>query len=60
MRPRRRLLIGLILVIAILDIIIPGQLPRWAIFTSVFIPLFIQGARQSRGERALSCGDTRS
>jgi aminobenzoyl-glutamate transport protein len=36
------LLIGFVVVIAILDIIIPGLLPRWAIFAPVFIPLFIR------------------
>ncbi len=36
------LLVGFILVIALLDIIIPGMLPKWAIFAPVFIPLFIR------------------
>ncbi len=36
------LLVGFILVIALLDIIIPGSLPKWAIFAPVFIPLFIR------------------
>jgi aminobenzoyl-glutamate transport protein len=36
------LLIGFILVIAVLDIIIPGLLPKWAIFAPVFIPLFMR------------------
>ena len=36
------LLIGFILVIALLDIIIPGSLPKWAIFAPVFVPLFMQ------------------
>ena len=36
------LLVGFILVIALLDIIIPGLLPKWAIFAPVFIPLFIR------------------
>jgi aminobenzoyl-glutamate transport protein len=31
-----------VIVIAILDIIIPGLLPKWAIFAPVFIPLFIR------------------
>ena len=34
------LLIGLILVILLLDIIIPGVVPKWAIFAPVFIPIF--------------------
>lgn len=36
------LLIGMIFVIALLDIIITGSLPKWAIFAPVFIPLFIR------------------
>jgi aminobenzoyl-glutamate transport protein len=36
------LLIAFILVIALLDIIIPGLLPKWAIFAPVFIPLFMR------------------
>jgi aminobenzoyl-glutamate transport protein len=36
------LLIGFILVIALLDIIIPGSLPKWAIFAPIFVPLFIR------------------
>ncbi len=35
------LLVGFILVIALLDIIMPGALPKWAIFAPIFIPLFI-------------------
>ena len=35
------LLIGFILVIALLDIIMPGALPKWAIFAPIFVPLFI-------------------
>ena len=36
------LLIGFILVIMVLDIIIPGSLPKWAIFAPIFVPLFIR------------------
>ena len=36
------LLVGLILVTAILDIIIPGVIPKWAIFAPIFIPLFLR------------------
>lgn len=36
------LLIGFILVIFLLDIIIPGVLPKWAIFAPIFIPLFLE------------------
>jgi aminobenzoyl-glutamate transport protein len=36
------LLILFILVIALLDIIIPGVVPKWAIFAPIFIPLFLR------------------
>ncbi|KXK22969.1 MAG: p-aminobenzoyl-glutamate transport protein [Chloroflexi bacterium OLB15] len=36
------LMIGMILVIMLLDIIIPGSLPKWAIFAPIFVPLFIR------------------
>jgi aminobenzoyl-glutamate transport protein len=36
------LLIGFVVVTAILDLIIPGVLPKWAIFAPVFIPLFMR------------------
>ena len=36
------LLIGLIVVIMLLDIIIPGSLPKWAIFAPIFVPLFMR------------------
>lgn len=36
------LLIGFILVITLLDLIIPGSMPKWAIFAPVFVPLFVQ------------------
>jgi aminobenzoyl-glutamate transport protein len=36
------LLIGMILVITLLDLIIPGSMPKWAIFAPVFVPLFVQ------------------
>ena len=35
------LLIGFILVITLLNLIIPGVLPKWAIFAPIFVPLFI-------------------
>ncbi len=35
------LLVGFILVIALLNLIIPGVLPKWAIFAPIFVPLFI-------------------
>lgn len=36
------LLIGLILVIFLLDFVIPGAMPKWAIFAPIFVPLFIR------------------
>lgn len=36
------LLIGFILVIVVLDLIIPGSLPKWAIFAPIFVPLFLR------------------
>ncbi|WP_203910282.1 AbgT family transporter [Rhizocola hellebori] len=36
------LLVGFILVTLILDIIIPGVIPKWAIFAPVFVPLFLR------------------
>lgn len=34
------LLIGFILVIMVLDVIMPGLIPKWAIFAPIFVPLF--------------------
>lgn len=36
------LLLGFIIVILILDVIIPGALPKWAIFAPIFVPLFLR------------------
>lgn len=36
------LLIGFILAIMLLDIIIPGAMPKWAIFAPVFVPIFMR------------------
>jgi aminobenzoyl-glutamate transport protein len=36
------LLIGFILVIVLLDFIMPGSVPKWAIFAPIFVPLFIR------------------
>ena len=36
------LLIGMIVVVMLLDIIIPGIIPKWAIFAPIFVPLFVQ------------------
>jgi aminobenzoyl-glutamate transport protein len=40
--PAIPLLIGFVLVIVLLDFIMPGSLPKWAIFAPIFVPLFIQ------------------
>lgn len=36
------LLIGFMVVIVLLDFIMPGSLPKWAIFAPIFVPLFIR------------------
>jgi aminobenzoyl-glutamate transport protein len=36
------LLVGFVIVTALLDIIIPGVIPKWAIFAPIFIPLFLR------------------
>lgn len=36
------LLVGFISVIFVLDFIIPGVIPKWAIFAPVFIPIFVR------------------
>ncbi|MEU7902957.1 AbgT family transporter [Actinoplanes sp. NPDC049118] len=36
------LLIGFILVTLVLDVIIPGVIPKWAIFAPIFVPLFLR------------------
>jgi aminobenzoyl-glutamate transport protein len=38
--PALPLLVGFILVIVLLNLIIPGVVPKWAIFAPVFIPIF--------------------
>lgn len=38
--PGLALLVAMILVIALLDLILPGVVPKWAIFAPVFIPIF--------------------
>jgi len=53
------LLVGFILVIALLDILIPGVLPKWAIFAPVFIPLFAQlGIAPQTVQAAYRIGDS--
>lgn len=36
------LLLGFIVVIVLLDFIMPGSLPKWAIFAPIFVPLFMR------------------
>jgi aminobenzoyl-glutamate transport protein len=53
------LLIGMILVVLLLDIILPGLIPKWAIFAPVFIPLFLQlGVPPQTGLAAYRVGDS--
>jgi aminobenzoyl-glutamate transport protein len=40
--PALPLLIGFILVIVLLDFVLPGVIPKWAIFAPVFIPIFVR------------------
>jgi aminobenzoyl-glutamate transport protein len=35
------LLVGMILVILLLDVIMPGLIPKWAIFAPILVPLFV-------------------
>ncbi len=39
--PALPLLLGMIVVILLLDIIMPGLIPKWAIFAPILVPLFI-------------------
>ena len=53
------LLIGMIVVILLLDVIIPGVVPKWAIFAPIFVPLFIQlGIPPQTGLAAYRVGDS--
>ena len=36
------LIVGFVLLTAVMDIIIPGVIPKWAIFAPIFIPLFLR------------------
>jgi aminobenzoyl-glutamate transport protein len=40
--PALPLLIAFILVIIVLDFILPGVIPKWAIFAPIFIPIFVR------------------
>jgi aminobenzoyl-glutamate transport protein len=53
------LLIGMIVVILLLDVIMPGLIPKWAIFAPIFIPLFVQlGVPPQTGLAAYRVGDS--
>ena len=53
------LLIGMIFVILLLDVIMPGLVPKWAIFAPIFVPLFIQlGVPPQTGLAAYRVGDS--
>jgi aminobenzoyl-glutamate transport protein len=53
------LLVGMIVVILVLDVIMPGLIPKWAIFAPIFIPLFIQlGVPPQTGLAAYRVGDS--
>src|SRR5205814_7648863 len=40
--PALPLLVAFILVIILLDFVLPGVIPKWAIFAPIFIPIFIR------------------
>ena len=40
--PALPLLIAFILVIVVLDFILPGVIPKWAIFAPIFVPIFLR------------------
>ena len=49
----------MIVVILLLDIIMPGLIPKWAIFAPIFVPLFIQlGVPPQTGLAAYRVGDS--
>ena len=49
----------MILMIMVLDIIIPGIIPKWAIFAPIFVPLFVQlGVPPQTGLAAYRVGDS--
>ena len=51
--------LGMIVIILLLDIIIPGVVPKWAIFAPIFVPLFIQlGVPPQTGLAAYRVGDS--
>ena len=57
--PALPLLIGMIVVILLLDVLMPGLIPKWAIFAPILIPLFIQlGVPPQTGLAAYRVGDS--
>jgi aminobenzoyl-glutamate transport protein len=40
--PTALLLIGLVLLVFIVDILLPGVIPKWSILAPIFIPLFLR------------------
>ena len=57
--PALPLLVGMIVVILLLDVIMPGLIPKWAIFAPILIPLFVQlGVPPQTGLAAYRVGDS--
>jgi aminobenzoyl-glutamate transport protein len=53
------LLLGMIVVILLLDVIMPGLIPKWAIFAPILVPLFSQlGVPPQTGLAAYRIGDS--
>jgi aminobenzoyl-glutamate transport protein len=40
--PGALLMVGFILVVFLIDFIIPGAVPKWAIFAPIFVPIFLR------------------
>ncbi len=53
------LLAGFITIVAILNLIIPGIIPKWAIFAPIFVPLFMHlGVKPAELLAAYRVGDS--
>ena len=53
------LMVGLVLIVALLDIIMPAALPKWAIFAPIFVPLFVRlGVAPQTVQAAYRIGDS--
>ena len=49
----------IVVIILLLDVIMPGLVPKWAIFAPIFVPLFIQlGVPPQTGLAAYRVGDS--